>query len=180
MTKTKLNLGCGSRPKEGWINVDSYQHSGVFRVVDLNEIPMPWKDVAVDEIFTAHVLEHLRDPVAVLCEFHRMLKPGGRVTVIVPHAVGYMAHFPNHLTLFSRIWFWAAPDFEESPFNNDMWADQVVEMSLLHYSMSAPWPLKVFQKTWEVLFNQSFRTQIAWEMLGLFPPNEITWTATKK
>lgn len=45
----KLNLGCGSDYRQGYINVDRI--SGVADVIhDLNEFPYPWPDNAADEI----------------------------------------------------------------------------------------------------------------------------------
>jgi predicted SAM-dependent methyltransferase len=56
----KLNLGCGSDYRQGYINVDRV--SGVADVVhDLNVFPYPWSDNSVDEIVARHILEHLED-----------------------------------------------------------------------------------------------------------------------
>lgn len=41
-------------------------------------------DATIDYVFTLNVLEHIEDDVAALKDIHRMLKPGGRLTVYVP------------------------------------------------------------------------------------------------
>ncbi len=42
------------------------------------------RDEAVHHIVTSEVLEHIQNDVAALAEFHRVLKPGGTLTVTVP------------------------------------------------------------------------------------------------
>jgi len=44
------------------------------------------QDDAIDTVVSFHVLEHLPDPLAVLAEFRRVLKPGGTAILEVPHA----------------------------------------------------------------------------------------------
>jgi hypothetical protein len=41
-------------------------------------------DQAMDVVIASHVIEHLANPVAALLEFDRVLRPGGRLVLIVP------------------------------------------------------------------------------------------------
>ncbi len=43
---------------------------------------LPWADASVDHVFTMWFLEHLGDPMPVLREARRVLKPGGTITCI--------------------------------------------------------------------------------------------------
>lgn len=117
----KLNLGCGDRPLSDWINIDAIVQPGVDMVVDLNQIPWPWEDNAVDEIYTSHCLEHLNDPVVVVQEMHRVLKVGGKVTIIVPHNQGILAHTRTHRHQFSTVWFygWLQKERHQFDFSDD-------------------------------------------------------------
>lgn len=66
---------------------------------------------AFDAITMNHVIEHLHDPVGVLRECHRLLKPGGTLVAITPNVESYGHHRfgaswrdldpPRHLHLFS-------------------------------------------------------------------------------
>lgn len=44
------------------------------------------EDASLDVITMFHVLEHLTQPIGMLCQLRRCLKPGGMVLVEVPHA----------------------------------------------------------------------------------------------
>jgi SAM-dependent methyltransferase len=83
-----LNLGAGNAPLgDGAINHDVRKHRPEIDVVhDLNVRPWPWKDTSIDFIYAKSVFEHLSiDLVQALDECWRMLRPGGRVALKLPH-----------------------------------------------------------------------------------------------
>jgi predicted SAM-dependent methyltransferase len=79
-----LNIGTGGNDLVGWINLDETKPGDVLARVP----PAPFRDECFDEILMSHVVEHmtLDDGRALMKECHRILKPGGIVTVIVPDA----------------------------------------------------------------------------------------------
>jgi len=91
----KLNLGCGEDYKESYLNVDFHDHFKVDKVYNLNSFPYPFEDSYFDEIVAFHVLEHLNDPFTVMKELHRIIKPGGKLHIKVPHFSRGLTH-PEH------------------------------------------------------------------------------------
>ncbi len=104
----RLNLGSGARPLEGYVNVDlSPGMPGVGLVHDLDRMPWPFENDSIDEIVMAHCLEHLADCNAAMREIHRILRPGTRAIISVPHFTWQLAyadpthkHFFGHPTFF--------------------------------------------------------------------------------
>ena len=82
--KDKLNLGCGNDIRPDYVNLDVSGLDGVDVVHDLNELPLPFEDGVFSEILCLDILEHVDYP-PLLKECHRILKPGGRLVVEVPH-----------------------------------------------------------------------------------------------
>jgi len=81
-----LDLGCGMAKRPGAVGVDSIDIKGVVDVVhDLNVFPYPFAESSVDQVWLIFVLEHLDKPFQVLEEVYRILKPGGKVFIRVPH-----------------------------------------------------------------------------------------------
>ncbi|HEY3021519.1 MAG TPA: class I SAM-dependent methyltransferase [Solirubrobacteraceae bacterium] len=97
----RLNLGCGTDIRRGYVNLDIAPLPGVDVVHDLGELPLPFPDAAFDEVNCKDILEHL-DYVDVLREIHRILRPGGRVVVEGPHFTAPAVWIdPTHRTAFS-------------------------------------------------------------------------------
>ena len=99
----KLNLGSGSRPLAGFINVDiSSDMPNVDVVHDLNVIPWPFEENSADEVVMSHCLEHLEDRNLAMRELHRILKPEGVARITVPHFTWQMAYAdPTHKHFFA-------------------------------------------------------------------------------
>lgn len=74
-------------------------------VRDLERETLPLPSNQFDVVFTKSVIEHLRDPMPMLREAMRVLRPGGRMVVMTPswrhHAFGpfYLDH--THVTPFT-------------------------------------------------------------------------------
>jgi predicted SAM-dependent methyltransferase len=79
-----LNIGCGANQKQGWVNID------LFRDMDLSldmreRIPLP--NSSAKMIYSEHFFEHLdypEDARKFIEECHRLLEPGGTISLGVP------------------------------------------------------------------------------------------------
>ncbi|MGE5470058.1 MAG: tetratricopeptide repeat protein [Bacteroidota bacterium] len=84
-----MNLGCGNRRRDGFVNVDAQAGCHPDLVLDLEQTPWPWPDDSVDEVDLVHVLEHLGQVPAVylgiMKELWRVCCDGARVRIVVPH-----------------------------------------------------------------------------------------------
>jgi len=82
----RLNVGCGEHRILGnWIAIDSSAAVNPDVVADIRNLSM-YPDGSVDEVFAGHVLEHFdwQEGQAALWEWRRVLKPGGKLGVVVP------------------------------------------------------------------------------------------------
>lgn len=100
----KLDIGSGDYPYTeggGWTSVDLYKPADV--KADMGSLP--WRDCEVDEIYSSHALEHAADEfkaMAALKEWHRVLKVGGKLTLIVPdldYCVNRWLKAPDHQSI---------------------------------------------------------------------------------
>lgn len=166
----KLHLGCGDNYLSGWVNVDS-ESKHVDARVDLSK-PWPWKDDSVDEILMEQVLEHFQRPEDILREVHRVLVPGGVITIEVPHATSTRAYSIDHKSFFTRCFFSA---FSEEHYHTmrNMYAFE--ELSY-HVKL-----VKLGRLRWTPFDFVASRLPFFWEKVsfGVFNPTEITWVARK-
>jgi hypothetical protein len=83
----RLNLGSGTNPRAGYVNVD--KHGSPDLKWDLERFPWPWETGSVEEVVLSHVLEHLgaapEQFIAVMKELYRVCRDGARIHVRVPH-----------------------------------------------------------------------------------------------
>ena len=84
----KLNIGCGGKYKEGWVNLEYDKELKADLYFDLNDIydgkNLPFEDNTFDEIVMIHVLEHLPHPLPILKEIYRVCKTDGKILIEVP------------------------------------------------------------------------------------------------
>lgn len=116
----KLNLGCGRNPVPGWVNVDIAATPGVDVVADLDACrthPLPFADNSVSQMRMEHVLEHIRDTLALMQELHRIAEPGALLAIRSPYGSSddadedptHCQHFfMNSFAYFSQPMYWRA------------------------------------------------------------------------
>lgn len=83
----KLNLGCGNKPLEHFVNHDLTKHAPYVAMAhDLNELPWPWEDDQFESVVALSVLEHLYHSLLVsMNEIWRITEPDGLVIVKLPY-----------------------------------------------------------------------------------------------
>jgi len=81
----RINFGSGRFPLAGWTNVDVDVRVRPDVLHDLNAFPYPFTSGSAEQIVATHALEHTNDPFAVMAEFARIVRPGGTITIRVPH-----------------------------------------------------------------------------------------------
>ena len=100
MTNLRLNLGCGVKRLDGYINVDKFGEPDL--CFDLETFPYPWENNSVVEISMHHVLEHLgQQPkvyLKIVQELYRICQPEAKIHIIVPHhRSDRFFHDPTHV-----------------------------------------------------------------------------------
>ncbi len=98
-----LDLGAADTPGGDFVAIDFFGRKGVYGA-DLR-YPLLIDDASVEGIFTEHTFEHLAfdDVRRLLGECFRVLKPGGRIRVIVPDVSIFVARYQaNDLAWFQE------------------------------------------------------------------------------
>ncbi len=97
----KLNIGCGHKKMGGCINIDISKDVNPDKVVNIEE-GLPFKDNYFDEIYSRHVLEHIRPQYwkFVLEEIGRVTKKGGIITLDLPFDNIFMRTNADHYRTF--------------------------------------------------------------------------------
>ena len=115
-----LDFGCGNRKRPGSVGIDVNPRTDADVVHDLDVFPYPFADSTFDEVYADNVLEHLKKPVRVMEELHRITKPGACVKVIVPYFRSLWAYIdPTHRHFFTVDSFtYYDPDHENSRLYN--------------------------------------------------------------
>lgn len=108
----KLNLGCGSDIREGYVNQDVVKREGVSDCFDLNIRRWLYPNNYFCEVVMQDVIEHLNDPVAVLKEVRRILRSGGVCKIRTGHYLSRCSYIDiSHRHAFSIDSFDSVPGF---------------------------------------------------------------------
>lgn len=137
-SKVRLNLGCGHVPIDGYLNVDRRPLTGVDIVAEVDKLPFDEEEV--DEIFSAHLLEHFPQEQLrreLLPYFYKMLKVGGTFHAIVPDGQAMTiqaAKDPEYFESF-RLVTYGAQDYD-GDFHFNMFSPETLSSLLAEAGFS--------------------------------------------
>lgn len=107
----KINLGAGSVPEDGWVNVDMLPLRGIDIVHNLGVYPWPFESGSATNIKAVDVLEHLPNytddhrpgVVAFVEECWRVLGPDGVLYIQTPRFdAAFLWDDPTHVKGFTE------------------------------------------------------------------------------
>ncbi len=111
-----LDLGCGrggvleqlgdavTRPigfDPDWDSLREHRLPGLWRAAAVAD-QLPLRDACIDLLVCSWVFEHLTDPARVLAEIRRVLRPGGSLIFLTPHATSLVVRVNRALRPFQR------------------------------------------------------------------------------
>lgn len=117
----RLNVGCGSNPLEGFINLDGPWQPKADVRFDLETcgplMPLPFKDDIFDELLMIHTIEHINNLLPLMQELWRVAKPDAILGIRCPHGASDDADedpthvrrmFPRSFATFSQPYYFKA------------------------------------------------------------------------
>lgn len=124
-----LDVGCGSTKTPGAIGLDISPDTTADIVHDLDKFPYPIKDASFDQILLQDVIEHVREPIRVFDELHRIARAGARVQLRTPHFSSALAYGdPTHRHYFSTIAIRSLAEPRFAHYTDVRW--RVIDVSL--------------------------------------------------
>jgi hypothetical protein len=178
-----LELGCGNRKRStASIGIDLLDYECVDVVGDVYDVLGVLPDGVVDEVYSSHFVEHVRDVPLLLNELARVLSRGGKLTIIVPHfSSPYFYSDMTHKTFFGL--------YSMSYFSKDTFLSRKVptyqrtlcfsvECVTLGFKSSPPFYVRhALKKFFGLIVNSSFYTKELYEEIFcyLFPCYEIQY-----
>jgi len=172
MISKRLNLGCGRNIRAGYINLDSAILPGVDVVHDIKNLPLPFDDEEFDEIRCDNILEHI-EYIPVLKDLYRILKPGGRLTIRVPHFSSRNNYVdPTHRRRFSVDTFGFFVENSSNDYYFDFHFSKITYRKIRFIKKGIFWGNRLL----EPLVNSTRKIQYLYEstfLCRLFPANDI-------
>ena len=131
--RLRLNLGCGHIALEDYLNVDRRALPGIDVVAEVDELP--FEPGEVDEIFSAHLLEHFPQEQLrreLLPYWIGLLKPGGVFRSVVPDAESMIKGYADGSYPYAslREVTFGGQDYDGDFHFNMFVADQIEELLL--------------------------------------------------
>jgi|GEM_PF-1025114 len=100
----RINLGCGSERKAGFLGIDARRTQATEIVADARAVPV--RGHAADEVHAHCLLEHFDDPHQVLREIHRILRPEGQAVLRLPNLGTYSSHLDTTHRFLADLALW--------------------------------------------------------------------------
>jgi len=151
-----LDVGCGRGKYPGAIGLDVSPATQADVLGDWTR-GYPFAESSFDEVRLIHVIEEVPDILAALAEVHRIVRPGGRVTIVTPHYTDHSSYCSPthrwHLSSFS-FWFYSDKPHEYDYYGQARFRERRVTVKLLRLWRWLGFELLVnharwFRKFWE-------------------------------
>lgn len=174
-----LDIGCGQDKRPGAIGIDKADLPGVDIIADIEDGLKFLPNNFADEIYAFSFLEHVRNFEGLICEFVRVLKKDGRVTVRVPHFSNpYYYSDPTHKRFFGLYTFYYFVDKKHQMRRKvpDYYFPVKIRIISQKLLFNSPFILgKVFKLPMQFLFNLFGIFQEFYEenLSSIFPCYEI-------
>lgn len=183
----RLNLGCGTDYREGWLNVDLDPDGGleVDQRIDLFAFPWDLPSSAFDLVLASHLVEHVPHRVPgetrdgflrFMEEVHRVLRPDGRLVVKTPHWESPKAIMdPTHTRVIHLDTWWYFSEAASLSFYSD------ARFALVDWTVSewtAYWGPRIGPSELPLGRHLSIRFPPLGRLLGR--PDEITYVLERR
>ncbi len=182
-----LELGCGQNKRHpDCIGIDLLDHDCVDIVGDVFDVLRAFPDASVRAVYSHHFVEHVDDLGGLMNELSRVLQPGGKLDITVPHFSN--PHFYSDYThrhffgLYSFDYFCRSTLFVMKTPNYGVVPQFDMEQVRLNFRSFRPYYLRHgFKKLLTVLFNSGRYMQELYEenLAYLFPCYEIRYVMTR-
>jgi SAM-dependent methyltransferase len=152
--------------------VDKADLPGVDVCYDLTHIPLPFASNSCADVLCKDVLEHL-EYLSVLRDIHRILEPGGQVTIQVPHFTSKDAYGdPTHRSFFTANTFRYFVEGHFRSYYFDFSFSRVRKIHI-HFDLRLGYFYNYFL---DLLVNSTTRAQNLYEgsPLRIFPSTNLT------
>ena len=128
--KIVIEIGGGKTPHAVLAVGQSYASYDRLTGYDLEHFIIPYHDAVVDLVYASHVFEHLHDLKSMMRECWRVLKPDGKLYIVVPRKDSEKAYAADHVRYFTEFTFkslerpeyveygWGAWEIEEMVTNS--------------------------------------------------------------
>jgi len=135
--ESHLDLACGDNKREGFKGIDIVKTDSTDYVFDLTKYSWPIESESADEVHCSHYIEHIphniynpndqRDGLfQFIDEVYRILKPGGKFTIVTPYLTSFRAfQDPTHQRFICK---------ETFSYFNKAWMDT---NKLTHYGVKS-------------------------------------------
>jgi hypothetical protein len=165
--KIKLDVGCGSNKKEGFVGIDLY---GDFNYkVDLNKDKFPFQDNTVVEFYSRGVLGYLKNLKHCFDEIHRVAMNKAKVKFLCYHFTSYR----------SENCFRTRKGFRSTEFNsnNHLWHETNLRIEVKKVKIHFHKGLQLWNYLIEPLVNISNTTKLWYEttFLRMFPAEFVEY-----
>lgn len=115
MKTLKINIGCGYKKIEGFINIDKNSLCKPDIVADINKA-LPFNDNSISEVNMEYVLSYIVDIDNLFKELYRVCQNGAKIVLMVPHYSfgfvdpyhrrGFSLEFLNFVNTYNNVKFW--------------------------------------------------------------------------